>query len=92
MAFYNFRKIDISKKAGKQKIIDTFINSIYMYDDHLKIVYNGNGKEEVVTLKELESSSLIADGAPKTVIGFNTYHRFCIRFCAKNSHLEPIWN
>lgn len=64
MAFYNFRKIDISKKAGKQKIIDTFINSIYMYDDHLKIVYNGNGKEEVVTLKELESSILIADGAP----------------------------
>ncbi len=65
MALYNFRKIDISTQDGKRKIIDTFINSIYIYDDYMKIVYNANSKEEVVSLEELESSTLFSNGAPK---------------------------
>lgn len=64
MAFHNFRKIDITKQDGKRKIIDTFINSIYLYDDYMKIVYNTNGKEEVVALEDLESSTLFSCGAP----------------------------
>ena len=50
--------------GGKRKIIDTFINAIYLYDDHLKIIYNANGKEETVSLAELESSTLFSRGAP----------------------------
>lgn len=65
MALYNFRKIDINKQDGKRKIIDTFINAIYVFDDHFKIVYNGNGKEEAVSLDELKSSTLFSQGAPK---------------------------
>ncbi|MDY4592327.1 MAG: hypothetical protein SO434_02860 [Eubacteriales bacterium] len=64
MALNNFRKMDISTQDGKRKIIDTFINSIYLYDDHIKIVYNANGKEEAVSLEELESSTLFSSGAP----------------------------
>ena len=64
MALHNFRKIDISTQDGKRKIIDTFINSIFMYDDCIKIVYNVNGKEEVIKLEELESSTLFTDGEP----------------------------
>ena len=30
----------------------------------MKIVYNANGKEEVVTLEDLESSTLFSSGAP----------------------------
>ena len=35
MALHNFRKIDVSKQDGKRKIIDTFINAIYVSDDAL---------------------------------------------------------
>ena len=65
MALNNFQKIDISTQDGKRKIIDAFINSIYLYDDHMKIVYNANGKEEPVSPHELESSILFSSGAPK---------------------------
>lgn len=64
MALHNFRKIDVTKQDGKRKIIDAFINSIYLYDDYMKIVYNANGKEEVVALEDLESSTLFSSGAP----------------------------
>lgn len=79
MALHNFRKIDVTKQDGKRKIIDAFINSIYLYDDRMKIVYNANGKEEVVTLEDLESSTLFSSGAPddnKTNSGVNPGVRF----------------
>ena len=76
MALCNFRKIDITKQDGKRKIIDTFINSIFLYDDHLKIVYNGNGKEETITLDELESSTLFSQGAPEIVRNYLTFFVF----------------
>lgn len=62
----SFRNIDTNSISGKQKIIDTFINAIYLYDDHLKIIYNGNGKEkeEAVTLNELECSTSFESGEP----------------------------
>ena len=67
MALTNYRKIDITQQDGKRKIIDTFINAIYVFDDHFKIVYNGNNKEETVSLEALENSStLFSSGAPKS--------------------------
>lgn len=67
MALTNYRKIDITQQDGKRKIIDTFINAIYVYDDHFKIVYNGNNKEETVSLEALEkSSTLFSSGAPNS--------------------------
>lgn len=77
MALYNFRKIDISTQNGKRKIIDTFINSIYLYDDYMKIVYNANGKEEIVSLEELESSTLFSNGAPSKREKFTKFLPFC---------------
>lgn len=64
MALTNYRKVDISTQDGKRKIIDTFINAIYAFDDHLKIVYNGKEKAECVSLDELEGSTLFSSGAP----------------------------
>ncbi|MBE6897263.1 MAG: hypothetical protein E7477_09255 [Ruminococcaceae bacterium] len=65
MALTNYRKIDITQQDGKRKIIDTFINAIYVYDDHFKFVYNGNNKEKTVSLEALENSStLFSSGAP----------------------------
>ena len=65
MALSNYRKIDISTQDGKRKIIDSFINAIFVYDDHIKIIYNGKNKEECVTQEELEGSTLFSSGAPK---------------------------
>ena len=68
MALCRYRTLDISTEEGKQKIIDTFVNSIYVYDDHFKIIYNTNGKEETVTLEELSCSNDISRGEPKNSV------------------------
>ena len=63
-ALYNFRKIDISTQEGKQRLIDGFVNSIYMYDDHFVFTYNYKGQSKTVTFEELNSSPLTSQGSP----------------------------
>lgn len=57
--------MDITTDEGKRKIIDTFVNAIYAYDDHIKIIYNTNGKEQSISLDEIESSTSFSSGSPK---------------------------
>ena len=63
-ALYNFRKIDISTQEGKQRLIDGFVNSIYLYDDHFVITYNYKGQSKTVSFEELNSSPLTSKGSP----------------------------
>lgn len=75
-ALYNFRKIDISTQEGKQRLIDGFVNSIYLYDDYFVITYNYKGQSKTVSFEELNSSPLTSKGSPlKTqYIGFIVFH------------------
>ena len=63
-ALHNFRKIDISTQEGKQRLIDGFVNSIYLFDDHFVITYNYKGQSKTVTFEELNSSPLTSKGSP----------------------------
>ena len=63
-AFSNLRKIDISTQEGKQRLIDTFVNSIYLYDDHFIITFNYKGQSKTVTFEQLNSSPLTSKGSP----------------------------
>ena len=67
MALFNFRNIDTTTKVGKAKLIDTFIDRVYLYDDSIKIIYTVNGKQEDISLEELESSNLSQSGQPQTL-------------------------
>lgn len=81
MALCNYRKLDITKQDGKRKLIDTFINAVYAYDDNFKIIYNGNNKEETIRLEALENSStLFSSGAPKTLFALWANKVFLIIF------------
>lgn len=51
-----YRELDLSTKEGKEKLIDGFINSIYLYDDKIIFNFNSKGKSRVLTLAEIESS------------------------------------
>ena len=53
----NFAAADLSDKSQKQKIIDIFVNSVYVYDDRVVIFFNYKDGERCVdfsTLDDLE--------------------------------------
>ena len=65
-----FRTLDMSKKEHRQTLIDTFINRIYLYDDHMVITFNYKEGTKTVSLAEIEKaksgSDLVCQGAPRT--------------------------
>ena len=63
-ALYNYRKLDMSVQSDRQKLIDSFVNSIYLYDDHFIITFNYKNTSKKVSLKEINSSSLTSSTPP----------------------------
>jgi len=57
---------NINDKDYQKEIIDTFLNSIYVYDDRLVFTYNYRDGTETLTLNEIEAafSSDLKDFAP----------------------------
>ena len=51
-----FAKLDTSTQDGRRKLIDGFINSVYLYDDKAVINFNGTREARTVSLEEVESS------------------------------------
>ncbi|MBR2337199.1 MAG: recombinase family protein [Clostridia bacterium] len=64
-ALYHYKNLDTSTKEGKQRLIDGFVNSIYLYDDRYVITFNYKNKSKTVTFEEIESSSLTSKASPK---------------------------
>ena len=90
-ALYNYRKLDMSVQSDRQKLIDSFVNSIYLYDDHFIITFNYKNTSKKVSLKEINSSSLTSSTPPMT--GLLTWQA-CLFLCSPDTPLpshSPRW-
>ena len=54
--FDKFKGIDTSKIENKRKLIDCFVNAIYLYDDKFVLVLNYKSEAQTVTFSDIESS------------------------------------
>ena len=65
-----FKQLDISTKEGKQRLIDGFINAIYLYDDKITFTFNYKDGTKTVFLSEVyctpSGSDLKCLAAPKS--------------------------
>jgi len=50
-----FAKTDISNSEQKQRLIDVFVNGIYVYDDKIVIVFNYKDGEQVLMFDEVNA-------------------------------------
>ncbi|MCL1794509.1 MAG: recombinase family protein [Oscillospiraceae bacterium] len=70
---HRFRKLDITQADQRQRLIDSFVNAIYLYDDKLVITFNykeGCKTVELCDIMGVEGniaprSDMCAGGAPK---------------------------
>ena len=61
-----FKNGDISDQAYRHKLIDTFVNSVYVYDDHLVITYNYSSTKNKTTLEEINAVFNDSDFVPRS--------------------------
>lgn len=69
---YRFRKLDVTKPEQRQRLIDSFLNAIYLFDDKLVITFNYKEGSKTIALGDIveavdhsaSCSDLCAVGAP----------------------------
>lgn len=70
--FEQFRHGDPANRDFQKRLIDTFVNAVYVFDDKLVLTYNYQHGTQTISLEEIESAlSSDFDGAtPPNLIGF----------------------
>ena len=61
---HRFRKMDTTKLEHRKRLIDSFINAIYLYDDKIVFTFNYKDGSKTITMEEIENSSLSSDLTP----------------------------
>ena len=67
--FSQFRYGDPNDREFQKRLIDTFVNAIFVYDDKLVLTYNYQHGTQTITLKEVEDflgSDLVGLSPPKS--------------------------
>ena len=58
-----FRKLDMNQKDQRQALVDTFINSIYLYDDKVLITFNYKEGTQTIPFEKVEESKAKGNGS-----------------------------
>ena len=73
--FSQFRYGDPNDREFQKRLIDTFVNAIFVYDDKLVLTYNYQHGKQTITLKEVEDflgSDLVGLSPPNKNRNFDT--------------------
>ena len=73
--FEQFRHGDPANRDFQKRLIDTFVNAVYVFDDKLVLTYNYQHGTQTISLEEIESAlgSDLRCGSPPNRYWTNTY-------------------
>jgi len=58
------RTIDTTKQEQRQRLIDSFVNAVYVFDDKIILTFNYKDGTETITLDDINGSDLVASAPP----------------------------
>ena len=59
-----FRTLDVTQLEERRRLIDSFVNSVTIFDDYILITFNYKEGSERVSFDEIKSSDLKSVGGP----------------------------
>jgi len=60
---FQFRSMDIEDRECQKRLVSTFVNSIFVYDDKITLTFNYSSDSATVTLAEVDAAEEAAEGA-----------------------------
>ncbi len=59
-----YKKTDIHDETQRQRLIDCFVNAVFVYDDKIVLTFNYKDGSKTVSLADVDSSDLVDNGPP----------------------------
>jgi len=66
IAFFieQYRKTDIHDEVQRQRLIDCFVNAVFVYDDKIALTFNYKDGAKTIALDDVNGSDLVDSGPP----------------------------
>lgn len=61
---HRYRETDTNDRIERQRLIDCFVNSVYLYEDKIVLIFNYKNGSKTITLDELNGSEFCGAGSP----------------------------
>lgn len=61
-------KVDVSKPENRRRLVDSFVNSIILYDDRIEFYFNFKKGAKTLSLTDLEKGSDMLDSLPPKIL------------------------
>lgn len=65
--FDGFKNFDVNKLENRKMLIDTFVNSVVLYDDKIDFYFNFKDNAKSLTLSELNTVSDLSSSSPPII-------------------------
>ena len=72
---HQFAGMDYTDVNCQKRLVKTFVNSVFVYDDKVVLTFNYSGDNRTMTLKEIDAGLQQGVRIPET----NAYHKLQIR-------------
>jgi len=59
-----FRELDTTKQEHRQRLIDSFVNAVYLYDDKILLTFNYKDGDETISLADINGSNISGERPP----------------------------
>ena len=83
------KKLDLSLDDSKRKLIDTFVNSIVLYDDKVVVSFNCKERASEIALSKYSVSDSTISGAPRICVVCRLFASGADFFFVRHSQQKP---
>ena len=70
-----YKKTDTTDEAQRQRLIDCFVNAVFVYDDKIVLTFNYKDGTKTISLDDVNSSDMVGNGPPQTRWKSNDFQR-----------------
>lgn len=83
IAFFldQYKKTDITDETQRQRLIDCFVNAVFVYDDKIVLTFNYKEGTKAINLDDVNGSDMVGYGPPKQDHKANAYNLDTLRNC-----------
>lgn len=71
-----FKRTDTQDEIQRQRLIDCFVNAVYVFDDKVVLTFNYKDGTKKIPLSAVQSSDLVSLSPPEKVLKFSDFRAF----------------
>ena len=89
-----YKKTNVNDEVQRQRLIDCFVNAVFVYDDKIVLTFNYKDGAKTISLDDANGSDMVDNGPPQQkiheIIEFRGFFYHFLNFSTQNNHFQNL--